>query len=148
MVFNMEKKFILLVSSIFLIFSFFVFRVINLTYSHHEEYVKKYTSLTDIYVEGGSAPRGRILDVNGNILVDNTGMNNIIYHKTNASSLKEELKVAEELVKLTNYSYAFKESKLKEFYMLKYPEEVNKLITEEERKKYSERKLTKKEIES
>lgn len=144
----MKKKFTIISSSIILVFSFFIFRVINLTYSNHTKYIKKYLSITDIYVEGGSAPRGRILDINGNILVDNIGMNTILYHKTNTTTLQMELEVAEELVKLTNYSYNYKPSKLKDFYILKYPEEVDNLITKEERKKYSERKITKKELEA
>jgi len=115
---------------------------------HHEDYQNRYLAITDIYVEGSSAPRGRILDINGNILVDNIGINTVMYHKTNTSSLSSELAIAEALVELTSYVYPYQISKLKDFYLLKFPEKGEQLITEEEHKLYRERKLTKKDLET
>lgn len=148
MVYNMEKKFYIFIVLLVLVFSLFMFRVIDLAYANHEKYIDKYTAITNIYVKGGSAPRGRILDINGKILVDNKGINTIVYHKPNNITLEEELKVAEKLVELTNYEYEYDNSKLKRFYLLKNKEECEILITNEEKKLYNERKLTKKDLEN
>lgn len=143
----MQKKFYIYIIFLSLIFSLFIFRVSDLAYANHEKYLDKYSAITNIYVKGGSAPRGRILDINGKILVDNIGINTIVYHKTNYITLETELEVAEKLAQLTNYEYNYDNSKLKKFYLLKNSKECDNLITSEEKKLYSERKLTKKEIE-
>lgn len=144
----MQKKFYLYIVILSLVFSLFIFRVSDLAYANHEKYIEKYAAITNIYVKSGSAPRGRILDINGKVLVDNIGVNTIMYHKPTYVSLDMELEVAEKLVELTNYKYEYDESKLKKFYLLKKAQECEELITEEERKLYSERKLTKKELEN
>ena len=111
----MQKKFLVYIAFLSLIFSIFIFRVSDLAYANHEKYVNKYNSITNIYVLGSSAPRGRILDINGKVLVDNIGINTIMYHKPNYITLEEELKVAEKLVELTDYKYEFNANKLKEY---------------------------------
>jgi len=143
----MQKKFILFIIFLSLVFSLFIFRVTDLAYTNHTKYLKRYVAITDVFVEGGSAPRGRILDVNGKVIVDNIGVNTIVYHKSINITLETELEVAQKLVLLTNYEYPYQESKLKNFYLLKKPKECENLITEEERRLYSERKLTKKDLE-
>lgn len=131
-----------------LIFSLFIYKVIDLSYNKHNEYTEKYLALTDVYIKGNSAPRGRILDINGHVLVDNIGVNTIVYHKPSGITLNEELEIAESLVLLTNYQYNYSENKLRNFYLLKYASKTTDLLTEEEKRLYSERKLTKKEIEN
>ena len=42
---------------------------------------EKLEEKTNIYVNGISAPRGRILDTNGKVLVDNIGVKTIYYNK-------------------------------------------------------------------
>lgn len=143
----MQKKFLFFASFLILVFSLFIFRVSNLAYNNHNKYLDRYAAITNISIKGGSAPRGRILDINGKVIVDNIGVNTIVYHKPNYVTLNMELEVAEKLVELTNYEYNYSESKLKNFYLLKYSSECEKLITDEERRLYSERKLTKKDLE-
>lgn len=143
----MQKKFLFFASFLILVFSLFIFRVSNLAYTNHNKYLDRYAAITNISIKGGSAPRGRILDINGKVIVDNIGVNTIVYHKPNYVTLNMELEVAEKLVELTNYEYNYSESKLKNFYLLKYSSECEKLITDEERRLYSERKLTKKDLE-
>lgn len=144
----MRKKFYLLTFFIILIFCIFLYRVIDLSLFSHAYYLNEYNNITENYTTGLSAPRGRILDINGKVLVDNIGTNSIVYHKSSEISLSDELQVAKELVILTNYKYIYQENKLKDFYMLLYPKEAESLITEEEKKAYSERKLTKEDLNS
>lgn len=142
----MPKKFYFLIFLITIIFGAFLFRVIDISYGNSEYYQNRYQELSNITVKGESAPRGKILDINGKVIVDNIGINSVIYHKGNYSTFKTELATAGKLAQLTNYKYKYSESKLKDFYMRMYPEKVNALITDSEYKAYSKRKITKDEI--
>lgn len=142
----MRKKFYILALALVIVFSIFMYRVIDLAYFSHAYYIDKYSELTENYTTGMSAPRGRILDINGKVLVDNIGTNSIVYHKNNDISFSDELSIAKKLVILTNYKYSYQESKLKDFYMLLYPQKAAELITKEEKEAYSERKITKEEL--
>ena len=139
----MPKKFYFILGIIIAIFSLFMGKTYSLVYKEHDYYIDKYEKINNIYVLGNSAPRGRILDIKGRVLVDNKGINTIVYHKPNNITLQEEIDVAKNLVILTDYNYKYKESKLKDYYMLLRPNEVAKLITEEEQELYKERKLSK-----
>lgn len=146
MVRYMQKKFLILSVLLGIIFGLFIYRVNDLAYHKHEKYLDKYKAIKEIYIKGASAPRGRILDINGKVLVDNIGINTIYYHKDALITKEEEMYIAESLAELTNYEYKYKEEKLKEFYHLKYPKEVNDLLSNEEKRLYNERKLSKDEI--
>ena len=143
----MPKKIIGLALLLTLIFSFFIYRIYDLAYSKKEYYLNEAELINEVYVTGSSAPRGRILDVNGKVLVDNIGVNTIYYHKPSGVTLKKELEIAEKLAELTNYEYQYNESKLKEFYRTKYSKETDALITEEEYELYNERKLSSEDLE-
>lgn len=143
----MPKKVIMISFLLISIFAFFIYRVYDLAYHNKEYYLKEAEAINEIYVTGTSAPRGRILDINGNVLVDNIGVNTIYYHKPASITLQDELQVAEKLVELTNYEYEYPESKLKDFYMIKYKDKVDALITVEEYELYNERKITSDELE-
>ena len=146
MVMLMPKRIIIILMFIASIFGIFIYRVYSLAYQNREFYLNEAREINEVYVSGTSAPRGRILDVNGNILVDNIGVNTIYYHKPSGVTLKDELFVAEELVKITNYEYMYDENRLKEFYSIINSSKVDSLITEEEYQLYSERKLTSQDL--
>ena len=69
----MQKKFLIYIAFLSLIFSIFIFRVSDLAYANHEKYVNKYNRITNIYVLGSSAPRGRIF-YNLSVEVVSTGV--------------------------------------------------------------------------
>lgn len=142
----MPKRIIVILMFIASIFGIFLYRVYSLAYQNREFYLNEAREINEVYVSGTSAPRGRILDVNGNILVDNIGVNTIYYHKPSGVTLKDELFVAEELVKITNYEYMYDIDRLKEFYSIINSSKVDSLITEEEYQLYSERKLTSQDL--
>ena len=146
MVMLMPKRIIVILMFIASIFGIFIYRVYSLAYQNREFYLNEAREINEVYVSGTSAPRGRILDVNGNILVDNIGVNTIYYHKPSGVTLKDELYVAQELVKITNYEYMYDENRLKEFYSIINSSKVDSLITEEEYQLYSERKLTSQDL--
>ena len=142
----MPKRIIIILMFIASIFGIFIYRVYSLAYQNREFYLNESREINEVYVSGTSAPRGRILDVNGNILVDNIGVNTIYYHKPSGVTLKDELYVAQELVKITNYEYMYDEDRLKEFYSIINSGKVDSLITKEEYQLYSERKLTSQDL--
>ncbi len=107
----------------------------------HNYYYEQYLSYTNKIVEGLSAPRGRILDRNGKVLVDNVGINTIIFHQLDEI---KPLEIAHKLNSIIEVSPATEEEQ-KEYY-LKY-EETDNLLTKEENELYKKRKLTTKEIE-
>ena len=84
------KKSRLLIYILLIVFCFSsTFRIVELSVFKKDHYIEKYENLKNVYVSGPSAPRGRILDRNGKVLVDNRGSNTIIYNRSNGSSEKQ-----------------------------------------------------------
>ena len=140
----MPKKFYLIIFLIIIIFGIFIDRVIDIAYKKHDLYLDKYMAINNIYITGNSAPRGRILDINGKVIVDNIGVNTIVYHKKNGITLKEEIEIAKSLSKMTEYQYGYKEDKLKDYYLLLF--DTSNLITKEELELVNKRELSKEDI--
>ena len=91
------------------------------------------------YVYGTSAPRGRILDRNGVVLVDNIGVKTLFYNKLNDVSIEDEINIAYELANIIDIE--INESSLKKFWLLKNNNGKD-LITNEEYELYERRKLS------
>ncbi len=139
----MPKKFYFICTIIILIFSLFIARTIYIAYFKHDYYLNKYILLSENYVYGASSPRGRILDINGQVLVDNIGINTILYHKKSNIGVEEEIEIAKRLVELTNYKYSYDENVLKDYFLVLYPKIGNSLISDYELELYKKRKLSK-----
>lgn len=143
------KKSRLLIYILLIVFCFSsTFRIVELSVFKKDHYIEKYENLKNVYVSGPSAPRGRILDRNGKVLVDNRGSNTIIYNRTNGSSEKQEVDIAYKLGELFQYEEKdFSLQKMKTFYLILHDNGKN-LITQEEYKMLEERRLDKKDIEA
>ena len=113
-----------------------------------EVYTEKLTKLTYTKVEGVSTPRGRIYDRNYNVIVDNKAINTITYKKKKGTTTEEMLAVAYKVIPHIelDVSKLTKRAK-KEFFLAKYSDKCNKLITKKERDKVKQRKLTSKDLE-
>lgn len=132
-----------------LIFLFFIcvgVRIGYLAIAKGEYYKEELKNKTEIYLEGSSAPRGRILDTNGKILVDNIGVKTIIYNKLDNVTLKEEIEIAYSLAEILNLDYQENLKETKTFWLIQNVEEGKKLITEDEYQKLEERKITSDDI--
>ena len=114
----MNKKFYGIISALIIIFSVFMYRTVSLAFPLHDYYLEKYYDISEVYVKGDSAPRGRILDINGEVLVDNIGINTILYHKSSSISLKDEIDIAKKLAVITNYSFNYHEKDLINYYLI------------------------------
>lgn len=134
----MKKTYYLIITILTIITST---RYIYLSLYKHEYYYEKYLKITHKIVYGTNAPRGKILDRNGKVLVDNIGINTIIFHKIDGISTKEVATILNDIVDFPTSSLDTQ----KEYY-LKY-ENTDNLLTKEELELYQRRKLTIEEIE-
>ena len=108
-------------------------------------YENKVREMTETKVYSSTAPRGRIYDRNGILLVDNKPVKVIYYLKEVGISTKEELKIADKLSKILEVDYSkITTNMLKEYY-LKVNSNLD-LITDEEYKKYKDRRLSKDDL--
>lgn len=128
---------------IILIFIIFSVRLIMIR-SSKSFYMAKLEEKTNIYIEGDSAPRGRILDVNGKVLVDNLGIKTIYYNKIKGITKDKELDIARKLASILTIDTA-SNSELKKYYLALNNDGYD-LISSSEYKLFEERKLSSEDI--
>lgn len=146
---DINKRFITLEWIIFFIFLFLLFSFIFIIGFKHDFYQKKLLKLTEVIIEGESAPRGRIYDRNHNLLVDNISVPVIYYKKSPDITVKEEIDLAYSIVDQIELEYEkLYLRNLKEFYLVLYPYKGKEKITEEEWDKLKQRVLTNSDIEN
>lgn len=133
------KKIYKLVMLIFTLIA--IYTLINLIFVKSNSYEEKYEEKNNTYINSLSTPRGRILDINGKILVDNVGVKTIVYRKINNISQDEEIDVAYKLASKLDI-VSNNELNLKKFYLIINKEKGDDLITKEEYDLYENRKLT------
>ena len=135
---------------IYYILFLFLFGILGIRlimiYSNHNEYQEKLIEKTQIYVSGSSAPRGRILDTNGKILVDNIGVKTIYYNKVSGITVSDEVDIALNLASILTINVGSDEE-LKEYWLVVNNNGKN-LITEEEYELLEERKINSDDIKS
>ena len=81
---------------VILLFLFIIFMLGYINVYKHSFYAGKLDDKQNKYISLASAPRGRILDRNGNILVDNIGVKTIVYKKSNSVKKTDEIEIAME----------------------------------------------------
>ncbi len=138
--YNILTFIIILALLVLTIFLFFI-QIIK-----SESYTKQLKTLTKKIVYGQSAPRGRIYDRNGKLIVDNTPVKVIYYKKPSEITTKEEMKIAYKLADMIDVDVKINDYDLKVFWIKNNKEKANSKITKKEWKKLEERKLTNDEI--
>ncbi|MBR1377290.1 MAG: penicillin-binding protein 2 [Bacilli bacterium] len=134
-------KILILLCMTILVCNLFYVQIIN-----NKLYKEKLNTLTSNIIYGDDAPRGRIYDTLGRIIVDNKVVNVIEYRK-NGMTTKEEIKLAYKLADILDVDYSnLTKGILKEFWIINNKDKANDLITEEEYKLYDERKLNSEDI--
>ncbi len=135
----MKIKFLLF----FCFLVFFVF-LYNLNIENHEYYQALLEDNMKQISYGYSAPRGRILDKNGKVLVDNIGVLNIVYHKPYNVSIETELELA---LKLSVYlDEVSATEKQKKNYYLAIHDNGKELISQDEWEMWEKRKISNEEL--
>ena len=99
----------------------------------------------DNIIEGLTAPRGRILDVKGNILVDNIGVKSLIFNKLNISN-STVLDITKKLSEILDINESIDDYNLRYYYYQLNKKDVDNLVSKSMLKEYEERKITSKEL--
>lgn len=133
--------FIIILALLILIIGLFFIQVVG-----HDKYTKELKVLTKKIVYGPSAPRGRIYDRNGKLIVDNTPSKVIYYKKPSKVTTKEEMEIAYKLADMIEIDNKLSDYDFKVFWIKNNKDKAKEKITKEEWKKKEERKLTSDDI--
>lgn len=138
-----EKRHIVLIIVTSILLSILIISLFYVQIIKQEFYLKKVDTLTNNVVLGNTAPRGRIYDRNGNVLVDNEAIKTIVYKKQSGVSTKDEISMAYFIAENIDINYSsLSLYNLKKFWLKNNPELGNKKISATEWKDLSERRLT------
>lgn len=135
--------------SILIVIVFFLIGIslFQTIYVDGDEHRMVLNELTNIIVEGNTAPRGRIYDRNYNLLVDNEEVPAIVYKRENNISTSEKVEIIYQVSSHLELDYnKISVRNLKEFYLLLNDNEISSRITEEEYDKLKRRILTSDDI--
>ncbi|MEG0976970.1 MAG: penicillin-binding transpeptidase domain-containing protein [Bacilli bacterium] len=131
----------ILVSLFFLTIAVKLFLICSVNKDTYKEIL---ANKTDITIKGVSAPRGRILDTNGKVIVDNVGINTVMYNKIKGITKDTEKEISLKLASILDVAPA-SVTILKEYYLF-INDDLLDLITSEEYTLYNERKISKEEL--
>ena len=134
--------FIIILALLILVVGLFVVQIVN-----KDKYQSELENLTKKIVYGQSAPRGRIYDRNGKLIVDNKPSKVIYYKKPSNVTTKNEIKVAYKLANMIELNFSkLNDYDFKVFWIKNNSEKAKTKITDEEWQKLEERKLTSDDI--
>lgn len=135
-------NFIIILALLILVISLFVVQVVG-----KERYSHELENLTKTITYGESAPRGRIYDRNGKLIVDNKPSKVIYYKKPSGITSKKEIATAYKLANMIDVdSSKLNDYDFKAFWIENNEEAAKAKITDDEWKKLEERKLTSDDI--
>ena len=137
-----KKRFFFLGSILVILFLIITLRLYQIMLRDQAKYEENLTTLATQTVEGPSSPRGRILDRNGKVIVDNKAVKTIYYNKDKSRGTKEEINLAYKVSSHLNLDYdKLTDRNKREFFVAKNSSDMNDRITDEEWEKYNQRKL-------
>lgn len=131
------------VSLLIILISIITYRYVYISIYKHDFYYEKYLSSTNKIVYGLNAPRGRIFDRNGKVLVDNIGINTIVFHKLDGIDTREVADILYNIIPDIEQSSLEEQKK----YFLKFYD-TDYLLTEDEKELFNHRKITSKKLEN
>lgn len=144
-----RKRRIALMYIVTILFGILFVRTFQVMILDQKKYSELLSSLNYSTVYGDSTPRGRIIDRNGKVIVDNKAVNTIVFKKENGTSMSEMIELAYVVSPHLDLDVSKITDRAKrEFYLYKNPEICNKLITKEEQELYLMKKLSSLEIEN
>ena len=144
-----EKRYKLIVIFIIVLMSVLILNLFYIQIIRNKHYKEKLSDLTTTIIEGESAPRGRIYDRNGNIIVDNRSVKTIYYKKENNISTKEEIKMAYKVAEYIKVDYSkLTVNMLKRFWILNNTKLANKKIKDKEWEELELRKISSSDIDN
>lgn len=149
----LQRRLIIILVTIIILFIVVFIKLYQVMILNKDKYVKDLKKLSYDTVEGSSAPRGRIFDRNGNVIVDNIAVKTIFYKKTKETTTKEEIELAYKISPHLNLDYSkITDIAKKEFWVIIHSTLAKEKITKKEWNLLEQRKINndyikKKEIE-
>ena len=122
-----------------------IFRLYYLCIENKEKYISLYNNSTKKIVSFGDSPRGRILDINGKVLVDNKGINTLVYNKGNNSL--SDIAVSKKIASIIDLDTSNVSDKIYKEYYLKVHNNGDDLLTKEEKNNIKRRELSQIDVE-
>ena len=142
----MKKKIFIVKILVIFINVIVLFRLFSICVIDHLKYKNLFLSTNEKIIESHTTLRGKILDCNGNILVDNKGIKVLYYTRIPNISYVEEMDIAYKLSKIIELDKInITEMEKREYIYKKYKDEIDKRINKEKMKKYNERKINENE---
>ena len=130
---------------IYIVITIFIGGVGYLSIIKNDYYLKLLDNINNTTYLTKSAPRGRIFDRFGNLLVDNKLTPVLYYLNTTKNSSIDEINIAKELIKFVNIDYSKVTMRnIKDYYLA--INDCNYLITDLEWQMLNNRKITNKDI--
>ena len=144
---QIEKRYKLLIILIIISIATLIGYLFYVQIIQNKYFKEKVEEATIKIVEGDSAPRGRIYDRLGRLIVDNKAVK-VITYKKNGLSTKQEIELSYKLGSILEIDYKKEtEQDLKKFWIKQNTEKSKELITQEEYNDLEERKITNDDIE-
>lgn len=141
----MRKEFILKIFIIILNL-IIVIRLFDISINKHEYYMSKGNQILNNYFYGPSAPRGRILDSKGRVLVDNKGIKVLTYKKSSGVNSFELCKKLAEILDFDNSSVSDRDKKRYYYYLNK--ENIDSMLDSKIVEKYKSNLISEDEFET
>lgn len=132
-----------LVIILIVLFLVMAIKLINVQIFKHSYYLNKYEILSNVIVEGETPPRGKILDRNGNIIVDNKPVRVLVYKK---KGNVDEIALAYNLSKIIDINYNKISLDAMKVFLIKQ-NKINNLLTKKDKIDLEYRKTSQKELE-
>jgi len=131
---------------IIVVLSFFTIKFIYIRYINNSYYLDLYNKKSTKYVYGIREYRGRILDTNGKVIVDNKKVNVITYRLLNNPDTTYLIELSNKLSRVLNITEEASVDELKKFYL--ETEDTSSLVSEEDIYNYKHRIISYEELES
>lgn len=145
---TIEKRFNILIGIITLGIIVLLVGLFNIQMVEQEKYAEVLAKASENIIEGSTAPRGRIYDRNGKLLVDNVPVKVIYYKKPNKVTTAKEIDLAYKVGSLIEVDFSkLTDNSLRDFWIRDNSSKANDKITDDEWERLEMRKLTASEIE-
>lgn len=144
---KIEKRYKILIVLIFILISILVGYLFYVQVIRCDFFKEKVREATVKVILGDSAPRGRIYDRNGKLIVDNIAVKSIVYKKNGLSS-KDEVDLAYKIGSMIDVGFSkLSEDDLRYFWLINNYEVAYSFITDSEYTLLEERKIDNETIE-
>ena len=129
---------------VIILYLLIIYKLIDIKYVNISKYSNEYLIKSNNNIKGKTPLRGKILDRNNNILIDNKSIYNINYRKLKNIGLNDEIEIAKYLSNLLNLDDLASDKELKDFYIIN--NNINDYLTNEEKENYKYRRFNDEDI--